>query len=121
MRSLAGLSGKLTHLSLLGCAIDNLSDLKELKRLRYLNLGNTKITDASLCDLKELKMLQVLQLENTAITNTGVEIVLRDLKRLGDLNVFGCTNVSHTVQSLRELGVGGKNLVYLSNNRVPRQ
>ncbi len=58
----------LTRLSLNDTQIDDLSALSNLKKLRYLNLVNTKISLQSLNALKQLKYLQQLYLFNTLIT-----------------------------------------------------
>lgn len=116
------LDKKLTKLSLVGCKIDKTDGFNSLHNLTYLNLSDTPVTDDSLDRLTEMNNLKVLQLANTAISNGGVERVLRNIKNLVDLNVIGCSNVSHTTQSLRELQIGAKGLVFLSSNRVgPRQ
>ena len=49
-----------------------LEQLKELKNLRELNLGDTAITDAGLEHLKYLKKLQSLILEHTQLNGAGI-------------------------------------------------
>jgi hypothetical protein len=51
--------------------------LKGLRRLRELNLDDTKITDAGLAHLKELTKLRCLSICGTEVSDAGV----RDLQK----------------------------------------
>jgi len=51
----------------------DLKELKELKSLQGLRLGDTKVTDAGLKELKEVKSLQWLELGGLQVTDAGVK------------------------------------------------
>jgi hypothetical protein len=51
--------------------------LKVLRKLQFLDLSNTTVTDRGLAHLKELNKLGWLQLGNTRVTDAG----LIDLKK----------------------------------------
>ena len=111
-------------LRLTGSEVTDVSALRELKNLTFLNLGDTKVTDVSA--LRELKNLTFLELRGTGVTDVSA---LRELKNLTWLNLDstkvtdvsalqGLTNLtqlnlSHTsvtdVSALQEL----KSLTYL--------
>ena len=63
--------------------------LKELAVLRELDLGSTKITDASLATLAVLPSLQILRINNTAVTTAGFEKQATNFPKLRQLDVRG--------------------------------
>jgi hypothetical protein len=46
--------------------------LAKLKRLTFLSLTNTQVTDAGMVHLAELTTLKLLYLNNTQVTDAGV-------------------------------------------------
>jgi len=76
-----------------------LKELKEIKGLGELFLGNTRITDAGLKELKELPNLSSLDLNNTKTTNAG----LQELKGLPNLSILSLCNTNVTDAGLKEL------------------
>ncbi|HTU18872.1 MAG TPA: hypothetical protein VMG10_12505 [Gemmataceae bacterium] len=76
-----------------------LRDLKQLKRLRSLNLGAAKVTDTGLKDLKHLTSLQTLTLTETRITDAG----LKELKGLQSLQTLKLWDTRISDAGLREL------------------
>jgi Leucine-rich repeat (LRR) protein len=122
LASFMNLKHTLSKLSLSGCQIDDTTHLKDLRRLTSLNLCDTQITNRSIDDLVDLPDLKVLHVANTKISNEGVEAALKGLNNLVDFNVMGCAGVSHSSQSLQDLGLEKPGLVFLSDLRSgPRQ
>ena len=80
---------------------EHLKELKVLKRLTRLFLGDTQVTDAGLKELKELKQLKELHLQNTNVTDAGLT-ELRELKQLQLLNLSGTKVTAAGVQGLLE-------------------
>ena len=82
-----------------------LSVLKELKNVRWLNLGGTDVTDKGLPHLKELTSLTRLHLEKTAVSDAGLEY-LSGLQDLTYLNLYQTavtdSGLTH-LQSLKKL------------------
>lgn len=74
---------------------DTLLYLRNLSKLRELDLNNTQITDDGLKHLKNLSSLEELRLRKTKITDAGFREHLMPLKSLKNLDV-------------RETGVTGK-------------
>lgn len=64
-----------------------LSVLKDLNNVQWLNLGGTDITDEGLPHLKELTSLTRLHLEKTAVSDAGLEH-LSGLENLTYLNLY---------------------------------
>ena len=64
-----------------------LSVLKDLKNVQWLNLGGTDVTDEGLQHLNELTSLTRLHLEKTAVSDAGLEH-LRGLENLTYLNLY---------------------------------
>ena len=48
-------------------------EIKELKRLRTLDLSFSKITDVGLKELKELKSMEDLNISETQVTDVGLK------------------------------------------------
>ncbi|HKB37026.1 MAG TPA: hypothetical protein VKD72_11265, partial [Gemmataceae bacterium] len=76
-----------------------LKELKELKSLQGLRLGDTKVTDAGLKELKELKRLQELDLSITKVTDAG----LKELKEIKSLQALDLSDTKVTDTGLKEL------------------
>ncbi|MDA0841354.1 MAG: hypothetical protein O2857_26620, partial [Planctomycetota bacterium] len=104
-------SGEVTDQSLLA--------LKQLEpQLSWLNLANTRVTDAGLVHLKGLKHLTRLHLEKTEISDAGLAH-LAGLADLEYLNLYG-TNV--TDESLATIaGFPSLKAVYLWETKVTDQ
>ena len=87
------------------------------KQLVWLNLGNTKIGDASLETVAKCSNLTNLHLENTRVTDKGIAL-LSSLKQLQSLNLVGTKVTAAGLTSLKEL----KNLqsVYLYQSGIQR-
>jgi Leucine-rich repeat (LRR) protein len=64
-----------------------LVELKDLKKLTWLNLSNTRLTDAGLKCLKDLTSLTTLDLSGNNVTGVGLR-ELRDLKNLTTVNCW---------------------------------
>lgn len=80
-----------------------LAELAELGPvLRWLDLGETAVTDAGLVHLATMRELRRLQLDRTAITDAGFAH-LRPLGQLESLNLFGTTVTDEGLASLRPL------------------
>jgi hypothetical protein len=92
----------LIYLNLDSNKVSDVSQLKDLKNLTYLNLSLTQVSDVSA--LKDLKNLTSLDLSSTQVSDVSA---LKDLKNLTSLNLWG-TQVSD-VSALKDL----KNLTYL--------
>ena len=71
----------LDHLSLLGVKLteNDLTALKRLVRLSWLDLSATPLTDGAIPNLGNLKQLTVLRLYDTALTDAGLEELRDDL------------------------------------------
>jgi len=67
---------------------DQLTVLKDLKKVIHLHLGNTNITDRGLVHLAGLTTLMELHLEKTKITDAGLKS-LANLTALEYLNLYG--------------------------------
>jgi hypothetical protein len=78
-----------------------LKHIKELNQLIVLSLGNTQVTDAGLKELKGLKQLLLLDLEETKITDTGLK-ELKELKTLTWLNLHGTKVTDAGIKELQE-------------------
>jgi hypothetical protein len=65
-----------------------LDHLKNLIRLKNLNLGGAKVTDAGLVHLRRLTNLQDLDLANTKVADAGL-LPLKGLTQLRNLNLAG--------------------------------
>jgi len=59
-----------------------LKHLRDLKKLRSLDLGGTDITDAGLVHLRDLTALIHLNLSNTAVTDAGIDELQKALQKL---------------------------------------
>ncbi len=75
--------------------------LKGLPNLKWLNLNNTKITDAGLVHLKGLTNLKVLWLEDTKITDAGL-VHLKGLTNLKRLYLWNTKVTDAGVQELKK-------------------
>ena len=87
-------------------ALDSeLSVLKDLKNVLWLNLGGTDVTDKGLAHLKDLTSLTRLHLEKTAVSDAGLEH-LSGLQDLAFLNLYQTavtdSGLSH-LQGLKKL------------------
>ena len=59
----------------------------DLAKVPYLNLSNTKITDAGLKEMAKFKNLKILDLSSTQITDAGLK-ELAKLQNLGILELY---------------------------------
>ncbi len=76
-----------------------LSEIKKLTNLRYIDLVGTKVTDAGLAELVEVKKLQGLRLSGFNITDRG----LKKLCELSHLNELVLRNTQITDEGVTEL------------------
>jgi hypothetical protein len=74
--------------------------LRELTRVRKLNLCGSEITDAGLTNLKGLKNLQYLWLDGTQVTDAGLEH-LKGLTNLRELTVASTLVTDADMKDLR--------------------
>ena len=109
----------LTEIYELGLSNDQVSDrrlpcLARLKRLRFLDLSNTRITDAGLKQLEVLPRLCSLGLRDTPVSDDG----LKQLKRLKQLRGLDLSNTRITDAGLKQLEVL-RGLVSLNLRHTP--
>ena len=76
------------HLSGKDLTDEQLADVAQVEEVIWLNLKDTKITDAGLKHLANLKNLKKLHLERTAVTDEGLAN-LSELSNLNYLNLYG--------------------------------
>ena len=76
------------HLSGKDLTDEQLADVTQVEEVIWLNLKDTKITDAGLKHLVNLKNLKKLHLERTAVTDEGLAN-LSELSNLNYLNLYG--------------------------------
>jgi internalin A len=87
------------NLDVTGVTDAGLKDLKEFKRLTRLSLAYTKVTDVGLKDLKELRQITWLDLDGTSVTDAG----LKDLKELDQLTTLYLHDTKVTDAGLKDL------------------
>ncbi|MGA2032903.1 MAG: hypothetical protein ABSG68_11635 [Thermoguttaceae bacterium] len=86
-----------------------------LRTVLYVDLGNTRLTDADLESLTKLKQLQELGLQKTGITDVG----LVNLKELSQLQVLILAGTKATDAGLENLkGLNQLQLLYLDDTNV---
>jgi len=104
----------LDELSLAGTQLTSADGLKDLRKLRTLDLSNCRNL-TSVDGLKELSNLDELSLAGTQLTSADG---LKDLRKLRALDLSNCRNLT-SVDGLKEL----KNLrtLYLSKNQFPTE
>ena len=78
-----------------------LAHLKNLPELENLGLGGTRITDAALVHLQQLPKLEALGLDSTAVTDTGL-MHLHDLAGLKRLGLFDTKATPQGIQRLEQ-------------------
>lgn len=78
----------IVSVQLFGCPVDDdrMAALGGLTQLRFLNIGQTRATDAGLAHLKHLSQLQSLDLVETRVSDAGLAH-LRGLEQLRYLNL----------------------------------
>jgi hypothetical protein len=81
---------------------DTLHHLKNLTRLRELDLERTQITDEGLKSLKDLPALEDLRLRKTKITDAGFRESLLPLKNLKNLDVRDTEVASKTMREWKK-------------------
>jgi hypothetical protein len=84
--------------------------LRNLQRLRELDLNNTQVTDRGLLVLKELPSLESLRLQNTRITDQGFQECLSQKESLRQLDLRGTEVSPDTVRLWREAKSGRRAL-----------
>jgi Leucine-rich repeat (LRR) protein len=94
---------------------EGLKEVKHLEGLSTLNLMLTKVTDTGLKELKGLKKLTRLDLNNTKVTDEG----LKQLKDLESLVTLDLTITKVTDEGLKELkGLKKLTALYLRGTKV---
>ena len=116
LKDLAGLK-RLQYLSI-GCSWvtdDWLKDLAGFTQLQKLHLNNTKVTDAGLKGLTGLTQLNELGLEKTAVTDAG----LKDVAGFKQLQMLNLNSTQVTDTGLQELaGLKQLTKLYLGGTQV---
>lgn len=84
---------------------DTLALLADFKKLKTLDLNDTKITDAGLARLEQLPALDTLHLERTAVTDAGV---LKHLKDHPTLRIIWLRATKVTPEAAEELKAAKK-------------
>ena len=89
---------------------DDMAHLKGFPRLRYLNVFNSRVTEAGIVHLKSLPELENLSLGGTRITDAGL-VHLQQLRKLEGLGLYstGVTDEGlahlHDLAGLKRLGL----------------
>ena len=89
---------------------DTLQNLRDMRRLRELDLNDTGVTDAGLAVLSELPNLRTLRLRNTHITDAGFRQSLAEKDSLMELDLLGTQVASKTVRTWKAAKEGRKAL-----------
>ena len=92
----------------------DLAYLKDIKRLRSLNLGDTQVTDAGLAHLKDLKGLKALKLYRTQVTDAGI-VHLKEINGLQELGLWRTQVTDAGLAHLKDI----KTLQYLNLEETP--
>ena len=90
------------HLSGKDLTDEQLADVTQVEEVIWLNLKDTKITDAGLKHLANLKNLKKLHLERTAVTDEGLAN-LSELSNLNYLNLYGTKVTDAGLEKLTNL------------------
>ncbi len=95
-----------------------LMHVAKLKKVVWLNLRDTKVTDEGLARLRGLKALKYLHLERTAISDAGIQH-LSDLPNLEYLNLYGTKITDQALETLK--GNKGLKQLYVWRTEVTDQ
>jgi hypothetical protein len=87
-----------------------LEHIRNMKRLRELDLNDTQVSDAGLAVLAELPNLQTLRLRNTKITDEGFQKLLAGKESLMELDLQGTQVASKTLRAWKAAREGRKAL-----------
>jgi hypothetical protein len=87
---------------------ETLTHLRNLKKLRELDLNDTAVTDAGLVVLAELPTLESLRLARTKITDDGFRKYLLPLTGLRELDLTGTGVKSKTIREWKAAGANRK-------------
>lgn len=104
----------LEALSLSHTHVTNLENVGLCKKLKWLEIKMTPITDESLKNLGSVKKLEALRLNDTAIGDNGIGMLVKVRPELRDLDITGTEVTSAVADSLTQL----KNVVRLVLNRT---
>ncbi len=116
LKEVAKLKGlQLLDLSFTEVTDAGLKELNRLPRLQSLSLRNTEVTDTGLKELAKLNSLQSLHLGNTQVTDMG----LKELAKLTNLQSLYLWNIQVTDTGLKELTkLPSLQQLYLDGTRV---
>ncbi len=89
---------------------ETLAHLRNLKRLKEVDLNDTRITDQGLAILKELPGLATLRLRATKITDAGFQAHLQEKESLMELDVRETEIASKTMRQWKNAREGRKYL-----------
>jgi hypothetical protein len=87
---------------------DTLKFLRDFKRLKELDLNDTRITDAGLAELQHCPLLEKLRLKKTAITDAGFRAHLLDRASLEEIDVRETQVLSRTLRDWKKQKDGRK-------------
>jgi hypothetical protein len=85
---------------------ETLAYLKDMSKLRELDLNDTLVTDAGLKRLGDLPKLQQLRLRNTSITDEGFQANIAPLESLRNVDVTGTKVSSKTLRAWKNVKSG---------------